>query len=55
MNRIDQARDTTTETPPSTQEFVRNFELNKYVASSTGALQIFCEHCEVSILNFGYE
>ncbi len=40
---------------PGMQEFLHNSGLNKYVASSTGALQEFWKRCEVSILNFGEE
>ncbi len=40
---------------PGMQEFLYNSGLDKYVASSAGALQEFWKRCEASILNFGEE
>ena len=40
---------------PGMQEFLHNSGLDKYVASSAGALQEFWKRCEASILNFGEE
>ena len=40
---------------PGLQEFLHNSGLDKYVASSAGALQKFWKRCETSILEFGEE
>ena len=40
---------------PRLQEFLHNSGLDKYVASSAGALQKFWKRCETSILEFGEE
>ena len=40
---------------PGMQEFLHNSGLDKYVASSAGALQKLWKRCEISILDFGEE